>query len=290
MNSKAKYVHFEKDFYVPLFARSWWLDIVSEGKWEVVILEEENLKGAWPYLTDKKFGFHRVRPPLLSKYVGPICAPGYLSALASCLPKKASWQVQCKLDQQYEDLAGWKIESAPTFVIEDCSNEQVLWSNLTTNRKRIIKKSRKQGYEIYCKGTQIKKGGQFYLNTLSREGVKGIEIELLERLYDACLNMDSGQLLEAYLDQELVASLFVVWDERYMYYLWGGSASKIHSAVFSELMFKALLLAGQKKLMFDFEGSKISGIADFFKSFGGQLREYRELSRTDSLFLKWINR
>ena len=100
--------------------------------------------------------------------------------------------------------------------------------------------------------------------------------ELWERLYDACIQNESGQIISAQDVQGNVLSLmFVVWDDKALYPLLGGAIPEYANLqTYTALTHKSIELASQKGLSYDFEGSVIKRINHAFREFGGEPKEY----------------
>ncbi|HYX06362.1 MAG TPA: hypothetical protein VE912_06470, partial [Bacteroidales bacterium] len=75
MTSKEEYIEFCKDNEsVRLFCQPWWLDAVcGEENWDVLLVNENgNILGAWPYQLKKKYGFRYILSPAFTQITGPI--------------------------------------------------------------------------------------------------------------------------------------------------------------------------------------------------------------------------
>lgn len=69
--------------------------------------------------------------------------------------------------------------------------------------------------------------------------------------------------------------MFVVWDEKALYPLLGGSVPEYSNLqTYTALTHKSIELASQKGLSYDFEGSVIKRINHAFREFGGEPKEY----------------
>ena len=73
-----------------------------------------------------------------------------------------------------------------------------------------------------------------------------------------------------------------------MYYIAGGynNFDKKGEAM-SFLLWRGILLAKEKNLTFDFEGSMVPGIAEFFRSFGSEASRYYQVEKVKPSILKY---
>ena len=66
-----------------------------------------------------------------------------------------------------------------------------------------------------------------------------------------------------------MASLFLVWDEKQAYYV-GGGINENSRGLMSYLVWDAIKFSKEKGLnVFDFEGSDVPSIEQYFRKFGG---------------------
>lgn len=109
--------------------------------------------------------------------------------------------------------------------------------------------------------------------SLSRAGKRlSFTLKQLEQAYSAVRQRGCGAILLA-RDAAGVpqAGAFVVWDDISAYYLLGGVRPEARrSGAPTLLLWEALQLAAAHTRMFDFEGSRIESIENYFRSFGGQ--------------------
>lgn len=84
------------------------------------------------------------------------------------------------------------------------------------------------------------------------------------------------------------AAGFFAWDRQTMYYIAGGyNNSDKKGEAMSFLLWRGILLAKEKNLTFDFEGSMVPGIAEFFRSFGSEASTYYQVVKVQSSLLRF---
>ena len=105
------------------------------------------------------------------------------------------------------------------------------------------------------------------------------------------MEMNSGILLMAESKDDsnnCQAACFFVWDRYTMYYIAGGyDDSDKKGDAMSLLLWKGILLAKEKNLTFDFEGSMVPGIAEFFRSFGSEVSRYYQVEKVNASLLRF---
>jgi len=97
----------------------------------------------------------------------------------------------------------------------------------------------------------------------------------------ACGLSDQGLVFSAFSDSGTVATAVTVADERVAYYLFGGIDRKANVQGALGFVLHELISAYQKRGLqtFDFEGSMIPAVENFFRSFGGQQVPYYVIAK-----------
>ena len=105
------------------------------------------------------------------------------------------------------------------------------------------------------------------------------------------MEMNSGILLMSGSkddSNDCQAAGFFVWDRNTMYYIAGGNDdSDKKGEAMSFLLWNGILLAKEKNLTFDFEGSMVPGIAEFFRSFGSEASTYYQVVKVKPSLLRF---
>ena len=76
-------------------------------------------------------------------------------------------------------------------------------------------------------------------------------------------------------DGKVTSVLFLVWDDKTVYQLLGGSVPEYQALdTYDALIWEGIKLASKKKKAYDFEGSVIKRISKSFREFGGEPKQY----------------
>ncbi len=296
MNRKALYQKLcENEAKIPIFSQPWWLNaVMGEENWDVV-LEEKNgeILGCFPFTFRRKWGQMIITMPRLTpwhyiylkypegqKYATRLAyEKRIMSALVRQLPKTISFH------QKYHYAftnwlpfywAGYRQTTRYSYVLEDLTDLQAVFSGFRDNIRREIRKAEKrvrveEGDDVellYHLATQTF-SRQNQSVTFSRETLVKVDAELRQR-----------QRRKIWLarDREsgvLHAGLYLVWDSNSAYYLIGGADPALRtSGASSLLMWQAIQFAATVTQAFDFEGSMIEPIERYFRSFGAIQKPY----------------
>jgi hypothetical protein len=133
--------------------------------------------------------------------------------------------------------------------------------------------------------------------TFNRQNISNfIDENLIESIVQNCVNKNSGHILTAIdKNQNVHASMFIVWDRYTMYNLISGADDQFRSSgAMGLLIWEAIKLAAEKSLRFDFEGSMIKGVECFFRDFGAKQQPYFKIYKTNGFLANmaywWIER
>ncbi len=113
----------------------------------------------------------------------------------------------------------------------------------------------------------------------------------LRRLVTAAKKHGAGKLLFAVDASEKVhAAVFLVWDSRSTYYLVGCTNTDFKATDGgSLLLWESIKYASTRSKQFDFEGSMLEPIEQYFRSFGAEPVAYHRITKTNSAILKAID-
>lgn len=286
---------------IPIFSRDWWMDAVcGEGNWDVLIIERgDEIVAAMPYYFKIRFGKKHIHQPNLTQKNGIwINYPQNQK-----YPTKLSYETEIirkiidemeglnisRYSQNYDySFTNWlpfywkdyKQTTRYTYVIEDLSNLDDVYSNFEHSAKQNIKKAEKiievreelsieEFYEV-CK------------MTFTRQNIKiPYTLEFLKKLDSECTKHNCRKILFG-VDKEnnIHAVLYVIWDENSAYTLVGGGNTEYrNSQAMALLYWKAIQIASNVTKKFDFEGSMVEQIEKFFRKYGGIQKSYFNISK-----------
>lgn len=297
MTDKEKYSEFCQKVYVPVFSKPWWMDaICGEENWGVWLygMDESQICAAMPYYMETRNGYDYITKAILTQINGLFIdyPAGQKLAAKQVFEEKicnaAIDFIESKglgvYEQQYHHTfsnflpfwwRGYSIIPRFTYVVEDTSSMAKVEDNFTANCRKNMRKGYKNIAHI---GTLSKE--RFYHEhekIYARQGLQcPFSYDLWIRLYEACMENNSGEIIAAYDDEENVLSLmFVVWDEKALYPLLGGAIPDYANLqTYTALTHKSISLAGEKHLSYDFEGSVIKRINHAFREYGATPKLY----------------
>jgi hypothetical protein len=300
LSNKEKYRKLlENETSIPIFSRDWWMDTVcGEKNWNVLLVEKNNeIIASMPYYLHKKYGLRIVSQPLLTQTNGIWIKYPPVQKLS----KKMSFEkeVMSEIIDQLEALkpdyycqnfhysienwqpfywSGYKQTTRYTFVIDDLTDLDKVFSGFSkVVRKNIVKASNEA--KIY-ESTDV--GSLFHLNELvfARQGLEvPYTLSFLQQLDDVCALNSSRKIFCAADESGKVHSmLYLIWDEESAYLLMSGTDPGIRDSNFKTLLvWEAIKYASEITRKFDFEGSMMENVAEYFMKFGAAPKPYHQI-------------
>jgi lipid II:glycine glycyltransferase (peptidoglycan interpeptide bridge formation enzyme) len=236
--------------------------------------------------------------PPLCPFTTIVLKPEYnnVSNISACLVQLQSKSFLKSIDKMNFSLdipnhgAFLNYPTRLTHVIDLNQSEDEIFVNFRNDKKRNIKKQAKEGISIsFNRNTDILVA--LIEMTYSRQN-KTIawkkSIENLSREYK------NSYQITAYIDDEPVASLFFVYDSQKAYYLAGGFNSNVGNYNAGPIaMWEGIKHAKRLGLsQFDFEGSRVESIRNYFLSFGSVPLEFPVFNYQSQKFklIQWLKK
>lgn len=286
----------------PIFQEDWWLDAAAPGRWQRVVAESGSAARAHlkVYRT-RKLGLPALLMPPLTRTLGPVFEQ--LSGKPETV-RRMKVHLTGELIRQFPPhiifnhvlepwesdgfawrLHGYAVNVEYTFRIEDCSDLDHIFAGVRDTTRRVIRRSEEK-LTVDANGMTIPQFLQFYFANLKMRNERPhFGGEIATRVLIAAAAHDACTILCARLPNgEPVAGICIVFDRRNMYYLMTthNPQSKETGAV-ALLVWKAICLAAEYDLAFDFDGFGDRGTAQFVSQFGGVLRQRLRVSRIPKL-------
>ncbi|MCO6499561.1 MAG: GNAT family N-acetyltransferase [Vicingus serpentipes] len=309
LDNKLTYKQFcEQEKAVPLFLKyEWFNTLYNDIEWNVAIeYKGGNLLGFLPYVITKKKGFSLITPQFLSPYQGVYLnypldqkyanklgfekevinglieqIPPVNAFKQNFLPQFTNW-----LPFQWK---GFEQTTRYTYIINDLSDKDVIFSNFKDNIRREIRKAEKSlVIEVIDDITALYKMKKEVYQANKED--YSIPLEKLKAVYGYCKQNNCGELLVAKDGEGNIHSILLyVWDEESAYYLHGVTSLKYKTTgSMSLLLWEAIQRSSIKTKAFNFEGSMVEAIERYFRAFGGIQTPYFQISKTDSKILKLL--
>lgn len=285
-NSKALYSEWvATQDSLPIFMQPWWMDAVCAGKeWDVILVHQNGrIIAAMPYLLRKRLGglLRFILMPPQTQINGVWMEKG---ADEQYVADEIAKQIDAlNIDYYYQHFPlrspiprllgkhGFLVEERVTYRIDDLSDIETIVRHMSKNKTRQLKHAEELGLTIDWDVD----AEQFYRlhKQLLEERGRHISYsrEFLLVLERKTHRLGQSQILVVRNQAgEVCAGVYLVWDQKSMYYLipFFNPALK-DSGAGTLIALESMKLAKEKGLHFDFEGSMVRSIASHYRQMGG---------------------
>jgi hypothetical protein len=277
-----------------LFHKSSWLAASGEPVAIYGYFVDQKLRAGLPVVRKRGFaGVGVAGHPWLTPYLGPIFSPNqakYVKRLA--VEKKIGRALASQIASDFHvaklkfspgvaDLQPFLWEGFSSGVrytyILDISNLDDAWQRMDDKCRNDIRRSEKDGVHI-IPADSFDQVLTLVEKTFERQGQQAA-FRAVAASYNRLLEQKKQcqGFLAKNADAKLIAVVYIVWDEKRSYYLLGGYDSEnSHHGASAAAMWQAIKFTKEQLGLqeFDFEGSMIEPVEQFFRGFGGRLTPY----------------
>ena len=252
-----------------VFQDSNWLDCVL-GHGEKALFYGKyvgnTLDNAFPLVIRKGRLFSFVNQALSTPFLGWVKPedPELIRQFVKKIKLTGYWYA---VNQQVSD---WK--STVTYQIDLTKEKKVLFNNLRKDKQRNIKKAINDKISISIE-SDIEKIMTLVIMSLKRQNKSFEDLSYVQKILSDYTNHFQ---VNAWDGETCLSSLLFVYDTTTVYYILGGFNTKINNYTAGPFaMWNAILKAKEMGIqVFDFEGSIIPNIAEYFSSFGSVKKYY----------------
>jgi hypothetical protein len=277
-----------------LFHKSYWLN-ASGMRFRIYgYFRGDELFAGIPITYDvSKFGIRKATHPLLTPYLGIIFKDTNAKYVTRISDEKGIIrEFAQKIKNDFDSIAisfplyfidlqpfmweGFSSSVQYTYQI-DLSSISEVWDNMESGHRNHIRKSEKDG--IYIENNVIFDEAFSLVEKTFERQRKNVEFKSTAYKYNEvlCKKGQCRSFLAKNKEGESIAVIYIVWDEKRSYQLLAGyDSQKTHSGASAACIWSAIKFTKDELGLnqYDFEGSKIEPIEQFFRKFGGTLTPY----------------
>jgi uncharacterized membrane protein len=291
MHNKEKYLQYaQAQPGLPLFLQPWWLEaaMAGDGEWNVVMCEKEgDIKAVLPYCYKKRLGITNIFIPWCTAYLAPFpMETPYTIELIEQLPTAADFRFRLfpGYDPEIWVNKGFSTKTTRTFLIENADTDE--WKQtISSSTARQMRKA--EGLVKVTQTDNIRVVYDLWQKNMQRKKATAAlpPLHVITSIDKTLAERAQRQIWEARDENgDLHAAIYIAFDQNCAYYLFGGYDAKYKSSgATSLLFFHAISDAISHGKKFDFEGSVVESVANFYKGFGGIEVPVIAVHRTPSL-------
>ncbi len=261
-----------------IYAFSWYLDIVADN-WDALVLNDYEAVMPITYLkTKRNLFFKKILQPPFCQQLGVFFLQElskedfelFLDNFIKLLPKQYNFN---SMNFIGEPAVKKSIEERKNYELILSNDYNIIYKSYSNNLKRTIVKAEKNQLEISNDVTlknliSIKK-------QTAKHKISSKNIEKFENLVNELKFRKIGSIYGVYVKDELISAAFFTNYNGRLIHLFSATSEKGKKYGATSFLFDYLIKENINNcLIFDFEGSMISGVANFFKSFGAVSQNY----------------
>lgn len=266
--------------------------------------------GGTPVVYSQVAGIRVIYNPPLTPYGGPIFGVDkgkYVSKVST--RKKVSQALIDKLEEDFGCVIDWRL--SPSIVdlqpfiwsgfssdvkytyiltIEDLDE---VWQNMDRGRRKDIRQAEEDNIQIEV-SDEFEEIFSLVEKTLTRQEES---IEFREFAFGFNKLLESQGQCKTFLARndagDPIAGVYIVWDDNRAYQLLSGfDPEKSHRGANPLAIWEAIKFTREELGLsgYDFEGSMIPGVEQYFRTFGGRLTPYYSVSWAKTPILLWLSR
>lgn len=274
-----------------LFEQPWWLDIVAPGQWKEILVRDDkgDVIARQAIVTDGKNVFMPEFTQTLGIWLSEDAASEYgkqKRAIEGILEQQKQFKsvkIDLAPDNKYILPFRWKgfvMEPQFTYRINDLSNPEALYAGFNKTAKKNIKTAKNK--VVISNQADFEELWEMLNKTFKAQNRKNpLDKDLVKKIVESCEQSGNGQYFSAKDAEGNVHSCgYFVYDEKVCYYLFGASDSNFRtSGAQSLVLWEGIQFAAKHSKVFDFEGSMVEGIENFFRQFSSECMVYYEVRR-----------
>ncbi len=268
------------------YAQSWYLDIVTDTKWDALVAGDYDLVFPLPFKRKYHlFGPKQYLQPLFNQQLGLFAGkPVPQNAIATFLSAiPAHFQLNLHEGTAIDGIStGFFIKERMNYVLDLSNNYEQIRQNYSKSLRKRIRRARPL-HELKKNVTSPVQLITIYRQMLGQKvDLKSRHYKKIHRLMNYALVNGYGEIWTAYPESGQVGAtgFFLIYQDS-IFNLFGASTSLGYEKNSMHCLLDHVIetYAGQGIRVLDFEGSSIPSVAQFFASFGSEKRLYWQVSK-----------
>lgn len=284
-----------------IFEQPWWLQATAPNQWDAVEIEESGrVVARLPFVYKKRLGLRIIGQTSLTPTLGPWIEHTSAEENERIAREKDLFTKLIKKLPKHDLFAqnfhpnvtnwlpfywnGFSQTTRYTYTLDDLNTIDDLYHKIRKSTRKDIRRA--ENRLTVVPNAPVSKLIEMATLTFRRQNMNlPYPPELLERI-DQAITDHGLKISLASVDQEgrTHSAVYVVGDERRMYSLVSGNDPELRRSHSGTLLrWKAIQSAAEQTKVFDFEGSMIEGVEDFFRKFGASQTPYSRVFKHSRL-------
>ncbi|MBC3540405.1 GNAT family N-acetyltransferase [Rufibacter sediminis] len=281
-----------------VYVQFWYLEAVCAGQWAALVeMQGEEYVSLFPVPVRRRLGQASVYQPLFTQQLGLVLTPTsqhrtveeYLNVLTAAYPR-GQYQMPLASINPSALPETWFWRLRPNYELSLTPDYAALRQNYSSNLRRNLQKAHKEPFTLQPTAS-ITALIELFRSTKGQElpELRSRHYQRLVALHDRARQEKAGQVWEVRSGNNLLAAAFMLTTPDRITFLFGASSARGRQQnAMAYLLDQLIQRAAGSGKTFDFEGSEVPGVANFYAGFGAQPVSYVSLSLQSNLSaLQW---
>jgi hypothetical protein len=253
-----------------IYAESWYLDITCNEQWGALVLDDYSAVMPLPY-NRKLLGYYQISQPQFAQQLGVFSSNEEIDVSIFIV------QIPKKFKRMHYALNHGNVVSQTNPKTNLIIDLKASYSEIVSNFSSSLKKRLKKMTDLTLSETSsVTSLIDFYQTQLEDKVQLGREAyKMATDLFTEVLKIGAGKIYVIKDGEEVLAMGMFLFKHKRLINIFGASRSNSnHSNSMSALLARVLEKYSEQDCLFDFEGSEIPGVQQYFKSFGSIEQNY----------------
>jgi len=279
-----------------LFHTSLWLQVQPGSTAKLIVaMQGDTIVGGFAYSMNTKAGLRRIMRPALCSRFGPLVSDilpfedqvRVMHALGKALPKhdlRAFVSRGDRTNTLISQVFGGREQWVPTNTKGFPATVDALLETYQSGIRRNIRHALAEGGKMVAEADPKQAYALFEQAYAYRGAEPRFSLEMFVEQYERLNRAGCATLVGVAKGEELVGALYLVYDNNTAFYVVSGTnKDALGGNTGALLVHFALCFAQDRGLLFDFNGSSIPGINEFFLKFKPDPQQVLQLRKAVSL-------
>ena len=276
-----------------IYSYSWYLDIVCPN-WNALV--EDDYKSVMPLTAGKKYGMVYLYPPYFAQQLGVFSkeklSKEKVEEFLNAIPAHYKFLEVYLNTQNTFEFAGFQVKKNINIELDLHSSYEILRKKFSEDTKRNIKKSEKHKISLRKNISPSEIISIFRKNTGKKiSNLANKNYKTLLNLINTCIEKGYAEVWGAYTKENKLCA-GVVWlikNNRAIFLFSATNAEAKKNGAMFFLINTFIREHAEEKIILDFEGSNLSGLARFYKGFGSAENVYLQIRKNKlPKLVRWI--
>lgn len=278
------------------YAYSWYLDMMA-GDWDALISIDYNYVMPLPYNT-KLFGLRQIFQPHFTQQLGVFgvaeVSEAIVESFLSSIPSKFKYLAyNCNESNPLVEMIGYSAVPRTNMLLDLHRPYETIRKNYRRSLRKRIEESKGS---LFFKSDAIGPSDvvEMFKRELSdRVGLTDQDYQKATELITLALKIGKGQVFSCHdASGHVLASVFFLKSNKRMIQLLGSATQEGKRTYATHFLIDAVIEKySGSDLTFDFEGSEIPSVAEFFRGFGPTIKTYNHVIRDHLPFgVRWVRK